>query len=225
MSFLPAHPHGPTHVNFSVTERCNRACPDCCYGIHILHPHVWEIGIEELREAARVMGPMRKVILTGGEPSFHRQFPALAQAAQESFRCTTLGIETNAYGFKRHPEAWLGFHEIHVTHYLPETYAGSPPNTEEIAFMQEYLRKTKPSIRVYVREIDPHYTRRVHENPKMCDRGRNGFVTYFKGSVYGCCSAQGVEGAVGVPLTPEWRDAVTKQELPCARCLFAGPCV
>lgn len=224
MSFLPRHPNGPVHINFSVTERCNRACPDCCYGIHILHPNVWEIGLDELAKSAQLIGPMDRVVLTGGEPSFHRQFLEVAQVARQNFHCHTLAIETNAYAFKRQPEAWLIFDEIQVTHYRSDTYAKSPPNDDEITFMRGYLDGRGARTRLVVREIDPHFVRKVHANPVMCARGWNGYVTYFKGRVYGCCAAQGVEGAEGIVLSPHWRSEIMAADLPCGKCLFAGPC-
>ncbi len=174
-------------------------------------------------EAARTLGPMNKVVLTGGEPSFHSQFGLMAYEARRSFQCATLAIETNAFGFKRFPEHFLHFDEIHVTHYRADTYVKSPPKDGEMAFMREFLQGHGGKPALFVREIDPHFTRKIHANPVMCARGWNGFVSFMHGRIFGCCTAQGVEGALSVPLTPNWRDEIMNTELPCERCLFAGP--
>lgn len=60
-------------VNLDMTTHCNKRCPDCCAGVGInreLRHHPWEY----FEQAATWIYGMKRVNLTGGEPTAHPQF-------------------------------------------------------------------------------------------------------------------------------------------------------
>ena len=147
-------------------------------------------------------------------------FPEFAPKFREVFQCQELWLETNGYGFRRWPEACLHFDRIQVSHYGPHVFAKSPSNDEDIAFIREFLREHGREHILVVGEVR-HYPRKDQGEGNTCSRAWGGTVAYWDKLLYGCCTAQGMAGAVGIPLTRHWRTEIMEPDLPCRHCVFS----
>lgn len=216
-------------INFCLTSRCNRRCPDCCVGVGLsVHgskqegrDQTWE----EIERAGKLIGKIWRITISGGEASFHEQFAEFAPRLRSAFDCETMWIETNAYGFRRTPEAFLHFDRIIVTRYGPEARAYGEretggPNDADIRFMESFLADRGLRERLISGDFS-HWPRKYRGPANSCDRGGGGAIAYWDGLIYPCCTAQGMKGAVGIPLTENWREEIMQVEMPCANCAFA----
>lgn len=204
-------------VNYMVTTYCDRLCPDCCCNIP-----AWEnkkhFDWEYIKESAKYLKGIRRINLSGGEPSFHPNFTEFVPKMKELFNCTILTIETNGYGFKKFPETFKYFDVIQVSHYTKDSYKGSTDNTSDVEFIKEYLKGTKTDV--LVGEIF-HTSRGIRNSGIICARGVSETVSYVDGLLYPCCAAPGVEGGVGIPLTHNWLSEIKNVKLPCDNCWFS----
>jgi MoaA/NifB/PqqE/SkfB family radical SAM enzyme len=193
-------------INFCLTSRCNRRCPDCCVGVGLsVHgskqegrDQTWE----EIERAGKLIGKIWRITISGGEASFHEQFAEFAPRLRSAFDCETMWIETNAYGFRRTPEAFLHFDRIIVTRYGPEARAYGEretggPNDADIRYMEQYLSDRGLRDRLISGDF-PHWPRKYRGPANSCDRGGGGSIAYWDGLIYPCCTAQGMKGAAGL---------------------------
>ncbi len=127
-------------ISYSLTTHCNMRCPDCCAGITAMDKkdkkfHSWDYVVN----SAKYFKGIRRINLTGGEPSIHPDFENWAPKLKELFGCDVLSVWTNGTMFYKKTEAFKYFDEIHITNYTAETFEGSPDNTGAIEFIMDYL--------------------------------------------------------------------------------------
>jgi hypothetical protein len=220
----------PIGMNLCLTSRCNRRCPNCSVGVGFKSDSYdlnWDT-IESLGEIFGYLpgGPVPGYTLsnigyniTGGEPSFHKQFAEFAPKLRSVLKCNCITIATNGWGFTRFPEAFLAFDEIFVSLYGEFTFPGCPSNQSDIDFMINFLKSKGNPVRLQITPI-AHYIRPSSPGPGTCFRSHDGYVTYWEGLIYPCCTAQGMVGTIGIPPTLDWKEKIMQIDLPCANCLF-----
>lgn len=201
-------------VNFSITSRCNRVCPNCSYGMQ-RHSDKRDICLDDLWRYSLYFREIEKVNVTGGEPSFHNDFPEICVSIRKMFPNQRVVIETNGFAFRKTPELFLNYDEVFVSEYGENTYTGCLSNADDIADFREFIQGRKTGF---------HIIRPVHLSGigggKMCSRGRES-CSFFNGLVYPCCTAHGIPDAKGIPLSDGWVDEIQGVGLPCKNCMFS----
>ncbi|NVN91169.1 MAG: hypothetical protein HXX11_11275 [Desulfuromonadales bacterium] len=205
-------------VNFAITSRCNRCCPHCSYGMHILHDP-WDITWDELILAATTLGDVCRINLTGGEPSVHPQFAEWAPKLKQVFAPNLVSIETNGFGFKLFPEAFMHFDMIAPTIY-DESFPGGQSNRDDIEFMITYRDQHKALLPIHCSK-PTHLPRTIRTNGSYCFRAASGAISFFNNRLFPCCTGHGIEEASSVNLSPFWREDIMKCPLACRNCMFA----
>jgi len=177
-------------------------------------------SLDYLESASKSLAltPNEGVTITGGEPSFHKQFQELAPKLRSIFNARIIAIETNGYGFRKFPEAFLHFDKVCASPY--DGSFGGPSNKEDIAFMRSFMREHGAEDRFEAGPDLVHWPKQPGKTG-MCYRGQSGTVMFFDGLLYGCCAASGQPNKVGCEITPTWRDDVVNLPLPCDGCPFA----
>ena len=212
----PRHRH-INLVNLALTSRCNRRCPECSYGMHILH-EAWDISWDELVFAARTLGNVGRINLTGGEPTMHPCFAEWSPKFKQLFAENQVSIETNGFGFKRFPEAFLHLDMIAPTLY--RNGPSGPSNEEDIRFLEKYRDENKPELPI--QSYEPvHVPRTLRREGRDCFRAGSGAIALFNNHLYPCCTGQGIEGAASIALTTNWREEIMRCTLACQNCFFA----
>lgn len=207
-----------TSINFTLTTHCNYSCPDCCAGITAMKKEHRKFYDEEyLLEASKYFYGIRRINLTGGEPTIHPKFEQWASKFKELFGCQVLSVWTNGTMFKKKKDAFKHFDEIHITNYTKDTFEGSPDNTELIQFIKDYLR----GLPIKISSTTTTHIPLTHRGTKMCFRGYSDTVEFVDGRIYPCSSSSGLPTKVNIPLGENWKDEILKISPPCYQCLFA----
>ena len=221
----PEHKQPPTefNLNLCITSQCNRRCPECCIGVGLPVDGVpyqgHDMSFEEIQRVGELMGQLNEIHVTGGEPSFHRDWVHLAPRLRSVLRCRKLVLFCNGWGFRRFPESFLNFDRIIVTIYNGAVFPGCPSNEEDVEFMRQFMAGHGRRME-YVAGNVVHYPRKLNPESKGCVRASTGMLSYWEGKLYGCCVAPGIDGRVGIELTADWHQQIMQTELPCARCMF-----
>ncbi len=192
-------------LNLTVTTFCHLKCIECAVGIpRIQYPEHY--SIEYIRRAGTSFHGIEHVTITGGEPTMHPDFHLFAPRLREWFGCKSLALETNGFRIAEHKDLLPLFDDVLLSHY--------PQNDQAAEFLAKLgfgSRPEGPTLHVT--------TSRRAGHPRICKRAN--FVMYAYGRVYPCaCIPSGFEG-LGIPLTPQWREAITRVPLPCKDCWFA----
>lgn len=212
---------GPVRtVNFSITSRCNRRCPSCVSGLQRDHRVKRDQTLDEIEAAARILGYVPIISLYGGEPSFHADFVRLVARMRDIFWASQITVQTNGYGLRHFPEAFLAFDSVIASVYTAATYPACPSNAEEIEVFRRLLRHRGCEGKLTASEV-------VHlpDSPPFpggpCYRQEMPTIAYSEGKLYRCCVGDGPPGAVGIPLTVDWRDRIDAVPIPCETCLLS----
>jgi cyclic pyranopterin phosphate synthase len=113
--FSDGHGRAFTYLRLSVTEACNFRCTYCLPdGYRKTTPHDF-LRVDEVSRLARaaVRADLRKIRLTGGEPSVRRDLPALIEAVS-SAGTAKVALTTNGWSLKRDLAAWIGAGLTHL---------------------------------------------------------------------------------------------------------------
>jgi MoaA/NifB/PqqE/SkfB family radical SAM enzyme len=165
--------------------------------------------------SAKYFKGIKRINLTGGEPSIHPEFEKWIPSFKNVFECEVLSVWTNGTMFRKKPSVWQYFDEIHITNYTKETFDGSPDNSEEI----EFIRALYPNKKIYsTKTVHDPLTKRGN---KMCFRGYSDTIEFVDGYVYPCSSSSGLPTKVRYKLDENWLSEVLKLTPPCYECLFA----
>jgi hypothetical protein len=216
-------------VNLGLTTRCTMNCPHCSIGI----PYLKETGqakhatVEEIRRDAAFMQGLKRVHLTGGEPTMHPEFTFIATHVRSWFNCEYLTIETNGHYYRKYRDYFNMrslFDKVFITHYEKDAiYPGSPDNTPIIELAQSDIGD-----------------RLIREPPVRHDRGHDlislGAVTnpctkwfdpglpagWYNGLLYKCCVTIGINKDWGIPVTKDWQEQIVKLPMGCEMCCYRG---
>jgi hypothetical protein len=200
-------------INLAITDRCNRSCPECCCDVPRIKEH-WEISLTELHECAEEVGHVKRLTLTGGEPTIHYDFEFLVDWLKYNKFFDFLELSTNGYLFDKSPEIFERFDKIFLSNYVAPEFEPNWPRIK--AALSNPKLKGKLEVWAPI-----HHEPRSGRGTKKCPRGYFETVSIYKGRMYPCCMGWGIEDPVSIPLTKNWREEIIRVELPCNRCFFA----
>ncbi len=201
-----------TCIAMDITTHCDRRCVNCCCGIGIsrkLQHH----GLAYFEKVIKFFRGIGRLHITGGEPTIHPMFGSLIPLLKMAFQPGSMTIQTNGARLEQFKETiGLHFDTVFFTDY------GDRPST------QEALVKLGVPYSVYEAggPSAPNFTPRTRRGSgKPCERGFSDTVAYCDGKLYPCCVGPGVEGAVGIEPTENWKEEILKVPLPCENCFFS----
>lgn len=205
-----------TSINYTLTTHCNMKCPDCCAGITAMKKHDRTFyDFDYILNSAKYFKGINRINLTGGEPSIHPKFGEWIPKFKELFECNVLSVWTNGTMFRKLPDVWQYFDEIHISNYTEDSFKGSPNNTHDI----EYIKALYPNKKINSTEVV--HTPLSNRGTKMCFRGYSDTIEFVDGFVYPCSSSSGLPTKVRLPLTKTWKENIVTLNPPCHECLFA----
>ena len=115
-----------------ITRACQRQCPEC----PARAGQDSHVPVEELKWAGRLIGPIGKIEVTGGEPSLHPEFAEISAGLKEWFKCGDIMLLTNGGIFGRDENLPLLLHydRVYVSWYTNDfaTRYGGDANTEVV---------------------------------------------------------------------------------------------
>lgn len=195
------------YVNLEITTHCDQRCPNCCSGIGInrkLQHHPWEY----FERAAPFLRGIPRVNITGGEPTSHPQFAEFLPKFKDLFCCERLTMNTDGFRVKKY-EAIIRQHVDCVDfsdYHLPNRGFDLPlVNIFDAGY-----------------EASNFIPRTQRQNGLPCfrsSRREHGGIAYADGRIWGCCVAPGIDTALSIEPTADWRDRLPMP--PCGDCWFA----
>lgn len=216
-------------VNLLLTTRCTMECPNC----HTMIPRLKAEGtarhanVAQIILAGALMQPLRRVHLTGGEPTMHPEFEAIAYNVREWFGASFVTIETNGSYYRRYRHVFAEvFDRVFITHYVKDAiYPDNFDNTQVIAEAEQDLGDRlirEPAVTHLPLKTGLALLSRNEEVPcsKWHDPGLP--CAWVNGLLYACCTTFGIDPSLGIPLTDNWREEIQKQPMGCSRCAFVG---
>jgi hypothetical protein len=228
----------PTNtVNLGITTACSMLCPKCSVGVPKFRSEGRDkhASVRQIITAGDVMsrkGPLRRVHLTGGEPTVHPNFGTIALLVRSWFYAKYLTIETNgaelrAYSYLfREPSV---FDRVFITHYLKDSvYKGCPDNTETIQMARCLVGDrliveppvTHQRAHVPLGRVLTDSTGRVGPCSKWHDPGLP--CAWYNDRLYPCCVTVGINEEWSIPVTEDWRTEILKVPMGCERCCYRG---
>jgi hypothetical protein len=199
----------PTMV-FVATTLCNRKCPDCCCRIptHDCMPGEHYDWAYFERAAAALRG-IDLLIVSGGEPTIHPEFPRISREFRALFDCQTMRLVSNGAKIVEHAECLSAWNQICITAF------GDRQSGEAITWVNENL---PGRLQVYPYNHIP--MSRIGGGGACC---RYDQTTYANGRLFSCCGAWGIPDAPSIALTSDWRERIDAVPRPCDRCIFSQP--
>jgi hypothetical protein len=171
--------------------------------------------VNEVMAAAKFMGHIEEITVTGGEPTTHPLFCRIVDALRTELPRVELRLETNAVNYPKWSKDVLKvFSTITVTRYSSSSWYGCPDNSDKVALLCEDF----PNVRILQAK---HLDVSANRGERPC--GREDRAHYSDGMVYGCCIGPGIDGGIGVPVDKDWPQRVLETKLPCANCMFGAP--
>jgi len=206
-------------IAIPVTRRCNRVCPECPARGDSQTP------VEELKWVGKMLGPIGKIELTGGEPSLHPDFEEISKSCHDWFDCKDIMLLTNGSIPDSKLPLLLNYDRVYITHYTNEfgIRHHAQPNTGDVNRVEDYLKKNGKKF--WTQRMDKHTP--IGSPPytgiPACGYDRGDSVGYGQGRIYGCCVAFWLsDKGDSIPLTRDWRDHLSEVTTPCATCFFTG---
>lgn len=190
------------HVSVLVTDRCTRKCPHCCFA-SILDKAPKEPSVDDLAVVGTTLGYVHRLHVTGGEPTEHHDFPAIARRCREIFSADTITV-----GTRKFVEDLRHFDEVYFSSYGDNAEDAKRLLGSGIPCQIGIVKHYPPEV------IDPLGT--------GCHRGRANHFAVYDGRVYPCCVAPGVPESPSIPLTVDWLEQIAFLKPPCASCRFSG---
>lgn len=160
------------------------------------------------------VGEINDLFITGGEPTLHKNFRVI-MAEIFKIKYKRIILATNGFNLMKYIDLMDNFAEIRISHYTEDSFPGAECNTDKI---EEFVANYKGTSRVVVQPI---FLLQNNDRTGACARNSIGVASYFRGKIYGCCVAGGMDIAKGLPMNENWREDALKAELPCADCVFA----
>ena len=212
-------------VNLGLTSLCTMRCPACSvsvpqYKAQNVSKHAL---VDEIVKDAAYMRGLKRIHLTGGEPTMHPQFEQIATSIRKWFDPQYMTIESNGTGYFKYRKLFELFDRVFITHYVKDRiYPGNFDNTSVIECAQrdlgEKLIREEPVTHL-------QYHSPVAElNVKPCSKWYNPGLPagWYHSRLYSCCVTFGIDRGLGIPVTPDWKEKITELDMGCGRCLYRG---
>jgi hypothetical protein len=106
------------NLSVIVTEHCNLSCPRCMHGVPYLAIRK-HYPISYFEWLSGILSEVRigVLILEGGEPTLHPEFPELASRVRQWFNASSIVLTTNGARLKDVESTLHCFDEIQLTEY------------------------------------------------------------------------------------------------------------
>lgn len=228
-------------VNLGITTYCSMRCPNCSVKSPQLMKEKRAVTEtwEDIQTAGAMMRPMRRVHVTGGEPTLHPKFDVIANNVKEWFEAQYVTLESNGFAYERWRNYIIRhFDLVFITNYAKDAiYPGSPDNADVIKRAQDDL-----GDRLIVEEPVTHA--RCHKEikeplPLWTDQSGHMFqviearacskwvdpglpAAYYNGQLYACCVSSGIDESLSIPLTENWRVKIQNLNKGCKYCVYYG---
>lgn len=216
-------------VNFSITTACSMKCPKCTLAMPAIARALRGARhqtLDEIADAAEKLRGLRRVHVTGGEPTLHPKFEGAVALLRHIARPEILTLESNGFRVLKHADVInLYFDRVFITQYVEgKVYPGSPDNRKVIEEARAILGPrliTEPPVEHAIAHGE-------NTSTKPCSKLRESGLpsAYFNGKMYRCCVEPGMDVLLGtnlgVPLTKGWRDDLSQRLPHCEQCAFAG---
>lgn len=202
-----------TCVALDVTTFCNKCCGNCCCGINMGMRKAKHHEPDYFAHAAVFFHGIQRLHITGGEPTLHPLFRNLIPNLRSMFQPERMTLQTNGFRLEQYRNTIeQNFTTVFYTDY------GDRPHTREVLTQLDVAH----SIYEAGGPSAPNFTPRTRRGSgKPCERGFSDTVAYCDGKLYPCCVGPGVEGAVGIEPTENWKEEILKVPLPCENCFFS----
>ena len=107
------------YLRLSITDLCNFRCNYCLPEGCQSHSHSLSLSVDEIRRLVSVFAKLgvRKIRLTGGEPTLRNDFVEIVQTIKSIDGIETLAMTTNGYRMHQRVTDWLaaGIDAINVS--------------------------------------------------------------------------------------------------------------
>lgn len=204
------------HANVTVLTPCNRRCPHCCCGDVVYREKGRIFSPDDIARDIAALGDVGTVLLTGGEPTLHPNFPAVAEAARSARGKRKLTLVTAGAKLVQHAHATRFFDNIRMSVFDETSDAGASTPS---GLVEQFTKVCPPGVS-FEPAIITHYRTAGGKNP--CGRISN-TVSTMDGRVYPCCVASGISGARSTDLTAGWENRLLEVRAPCESCVFGEP--
>jgi hypothetical protein len=213
-------------INLGITTYCSMKCPNCSVSVPAIAKAkaARHAELREIKRDAEVLRPLKRVHVTGGEPTLHPEFVAIATSARGWFDAEHLTLETNGHFYRRYKDViFLMFDRVFITHYVKDAiYPGSPDNTAIIEEAQADLGSR------LIREPPVEHTTAHRTGLTLVGEPCSKWYSpglpagWYDGRLYACCVSFGIDRELGIPVTPDWRERIQAAEMGCGRCCYKG---
>jgi len=211
-------------IAMPITRSCNRKCPECPARVDG-ESHV---SVDELKRVGKLIGPIKTIEVTGGEPAVHPDFEEISKHIHDWFDCKDILLLTNGEAFRDESKLplLLYWDRIYVSWYTNDfalKYRVSA-NTDVVNKVEDYCKKH--GKKCWVQRMDAH-DNLVDSVPGAngCKYGydRNDMVAYYDGKIYGCCTSWMLKNrGVGIQLEDGWRGKLSDMVPPCDKCFLGA---
>lgn len=219
-------------VNLGITTLCSMKCPKCSIGMPALmkskrayHEPMDNIFDDLLTMTNSNKDKLKRIHITGGEPTLHPQFEDIAdRLTGEDSRLGNefLTIESNGWGYEKYRSVFRWFDKVFITHYLQDAmYPGSPDNTAIVEMAQKDLGDKlirEPPVKHETQHLLPI----VDSSP--CSKWFSPGLPcgYYHRKLYPCCVSFGIDENLGIPITADWREQIRGKNKGCHQCCYRG---
>jgi hypothetical protein len=170
--------------------------------------------MEYFERAAIYLRGIHRVNLTGGEPTSHPQFAAMVPHFRRMFDCQELTMITNGYRVHQYEDLIVGaFDYIAFTDYEDRREA-----------LESISRRMRVSARHEGVNGSLFVLRSSQGGGNPCTRhcAQSFGCAYADGKFWGCCVAPGLDGAVPLEPSSDWRERLLATPgVPCSTCFFS----
>ena len=187
-----------------LTTRCSRKCPHCAFP----WDYTWDSDEDHIAWLGQVLQKIKRVEITGGEPTEHPHFAELVPAIEKmakSVEAEELSIVTGRY----HP-LLTRFSTVFVSEY-----------DDNAADVQKIKDENKNVFSGVPRHLPADSS--THEG-KRCHRAEIGVMAILKDRMYPCVTGPAYDKAPFLRLRKGvgWKAEIAKTPFYCAHCRFSG---
>jgi hypothetical protein len=204
-------------IALEITTACNLRCPQCCCAIG--QRPVVHHDAAYFKSLAPFIQGIRRVDITGGEPTAHPLFRELVTSFKRLFNCAELTLETNAFRLREYEDILPLFDMVRLSAY--------PENEPDVAWALAHCKLAYVQNGSTCAEIDAPGDERRHISQDRrggggsCLLGNFEFVLYADGKFWPCRLGPAVDGALGVRPQEGWLEKVLSLPSPCQSCCFS----